>query len=82
MVRKPQDLADTIPQYREMTEALGKPPGSITAMTGLPAQNPVEASDLCDQYQELGVDRLVCGIRYDDLSGYRAQLEALARLNN
>ena len=79
MARSPDDLERPIAQYRDLTRSLERPDGNVTVMTGLPTHDPVEASDLYERYADLGVDRLVCGVRYDTVAEYRNQLEALAR---
>jgi hypothetical protein len=32
-----------------------------------------------DEYQKMGVDRLVCGMSYDTIEEFRMQLESLNR---
>ena len=78
MTRDPHELPSAISTYRDLTNAAGRPPGQITAMTGLPLGDPTEAGALCEAYMEAGVDRLVCGMRYDSIDQYQAQLEQLA----
>jgi len=78
--RTPENLAASIQAYRDLTEAEGKPPGQITASARLPLADRQQARELCDQYRELGVNRLVCGVRYDTLVEFRAGLEELAAI--
>jgi probable F420-dependent oxidoreductase len=78
MVRAPEDLESDVAAYREQTDALGKPPGQITAMTGLPLADQAECGLLCDAYQMQGVDRLVSAVRYDTIDDFRQQIEQLA----
>jgi probable F420-dependent oxidoreductase len=76
--RTPQNLAASLKTYRALTDAENKPPGQITASARLPLADRQQARDVCDQYRSLGVNRLVCGVRYDTLAEFRAQLEVLA----
>ena len=79
IARTPADIANALPGYRALTEAAGKPAGQITASARLPLDDPAESRDLLAEYRALGVDRLVCGLRYDTVDDYRAQLELLKR---
>jgi len=77
IARTPEDIVAALPRYRELTEAAGKPPGQITASARLPLSDNAQARELLDEYRSLGVDRLVCGMPYDSVADYRAQLELL-----
>ena len=77
MARGPEDVARALPRYRELTEALNKPPGEITVSTRLPLQDRGKTRELAEQYRSLGVERLVCGLRYDTIDEFREQLESL-----
>ncbi len=84
MVGSPDKLRDDIVRYRELTAARGRRPGSVTAMTGLPL-SPSEPGyeinqvrDLLSAYREVGVDRLVCSIRYESIREFTAGIERLS----
>lgn len=76
--RNPGNLARPIRDYRRLTDALGRPPGQVTASVRLPLDDPAATRALIDEYRALGVDRLVSGLRYDDFAGFEAGLAALA----
>ncbi len=77
MANNPSKLAEPIQTYRHLTDALGKPRGNVTVMTGLPLDDPATSRQTLDAYREMGVDRLVCAMRYTDVDGYQAQLDKL-----
>ncbi|NKB57732.1 MAG: TIGR03619 family F420-dependent LLM class oxidoreductase [Alphaproteobacteria bacterium] len=77
MARGPHDVASALPQYRELSEAAHKPPGTITVSVRLPLADPGHSRDLLDEYRSVGVDRLICGMRYDTIDEYREQLDRL-----
>ena len=77
IARTPEDIASALPSYRALTEEAGKPPGQITASVRLPLADQAQTRDLLSEYKDLGVDRLVCGITYDTVADYKAQLELL-----
>ena len=54
----------------------------VTVMGGLDLSNRENARKTLDDYRALDVDRLVCGIRYDTLEEYVAQLDLLANVVN
>lgn len=77
IARTPQDIAAALPDYRALTEAAGKPAGQITASARLPLADRAKCRALLDEYRELGVDRLVCGVPYDTVAEYQDQLTRL-----
>ncbi len=79
MARKPEDVSAALLRYRELTEAANKTPGQITCSARLPVADQAQTRDLLDRYRSVGVDRLICGISYDTIEEYRAQLEQLKR---
>ena len=76
----PQPLAEAMASYREMTEALNRPPGKVTLMRGLPLADPGRCRDLVLQYAELGVERLVCAVGYDTSAEFIARLESISAI--
>ena len=80
MAGNPAKLAEPIAQYRAMTDELGKARGSVTVMTALPLADANATRQLLDGYRALGVDRVVCAMRYVDVDAYCAQLDALLKV--
>ena len=80
MARDPGSLAGHLEQFRAFALEAGTTPGPVTVMTGLPVDRPEEAQGLIGAYRALGVERLVCALRYRDLAEYELRLEALATL--
>jgi probable F420-dependent oxidoreductase len=76
----PEAIARHMRTYHAMCSDAGKPPGTVTLMRGLPLSEPPAARDLLAEYAAVGVERLVCGVRYDTADEYRAQIAALADL--
>jgi probable F420-dependent oxidoreductase len=74
------DVATHRSRYRELTEALGRPPGSISVLTALPWQDAARLSDAAAGYAAAGVDRIVCALRYTTVDEYRRALDALASI--
>lgn len=77
--RKPEHIEDALPRYRELTEAAGRPPGQLTVSARLPLGDRAQSRELLDRYRAIGIDRLVCGLTYETVSDYRAQLDLLQR---
>jgi len=80
MMADPQTLVAPMADYRQMTESLGRPPGTVTIMTSLPLSDEYKARELIAEYRAVGVDRLVCAMRYRTLAEYRANLKSLVKL--
>ena len=72
-------LAPLRARYCEFTDALGKPPGSISVMASLPWHDSGRLAAALGAFAEAGADRVVCGLRYRDAAEYRRAVESLAR---
>ena len=77
MARRPEQISAAVAEYRRLTESLNKPRGDVTVMTALPLADTQTARQVLTAYRDMGVDRLVCTIRYSDVQGY---VEELSRL--
>jgi len=49
-------------------------------MTSLPLSDGYKARELIAEYRAVGVDRLVCAMRYRTLTEYQANLKSLVKL--
>ncbi len=76
----PEALAGHIRDYRALTDAAARPPGCVTVLTGLPLDDQVRAAETLAGYAEVGVERIVCAVRYENAIEYRTALDALAEL--
>lgn len=82
MARDPATLAVDLEQFRTLAREAGATPGPVTVMAGVPVDKGDEARELIDAYRALGVERLVCALRYRDLGEYEQRLEQLANLES
>jgi probable F420-dependent oxidoreductase len=76
----PEVLVDHIGDYRALTDAAGRPAGCVTVLVGLPLDDPARASETLARYAEVGVERVVCAMRYQNADEYRTALDRLAEL--
>jgi probable F420-dependent oxidoreductase len=77
MVRSAAALAPDLATFADVASAAGVAAGPVTAFAGLPLADPARAQEQYAAYRSLGIERLVCAVRYDDLEGYLAALDAL-----
>jgi len=80
MARDPAKLEAPIAQYSKLCEEHGKPAGTVTVMTGLPLDDGDQACRMLDAYRELGVERVVCSISYENVDDYERSLDSLTAL--
>jgi len=78
MAKNPAQIAEAVREYRHLTDALGKPRGSVTVMTALPLDDRSVCNAMLDDYRALAIDRVVCAINYADVDEYAAQLDRLS----
>ncbi len=76
----PEALARHMSTYREFCEAEGRKQGLVTLMRPLPLADESQCRTLIGEYADLGLERLVCGVRYDASEQFRDQLAVLSEL--
>jgi probable F420-dependent oxidoreductase len=77
MSADPDRLAADMAEFLRLAVEAGTEPGPVTLMAPLPLQQPDACTSLLERYAELGVERLVCALRYDTLPEYQRALERL-----
>lgn len=80
MARSPQALAEDLAVFAQMAADRAVPRGPVTVLASLPMQDPGAALAQVQAYRELGIDRLICALRYDDADQYQRQLDELTVL--
>jgi len=76
----PEKLRPAAARLAELAAAAGRATPEIVAFGRLPEEGPGPARERLAALAALGVTRFIPAIRYDDVAGYRAQLERLAPL--
>jgi len=74
----PESLAGDLTLYDQIAAEQGRSRGRTTVMRSLPLTDPAETRNLLARYAELGVERLVCAVRYDTIDEYRSEIERLS----
>jgi probable F420-dependent oxidoreductase len=80
MARDAASLRDDMALFSRLAAQAGKSPGPVTAFASLPLGDAGRARHELAAYEALGIERLVCAIRYDHSSDYRQQLDRLTAL--
>ncbi|MBM4204983.1 MAG: TIGR03619 family F420-dependent LLM class oxidoreductase [Gammaproteobacteria bacterium] len=80
MARDAASLRGDLALFNQLAAENGRPPGPVTAFAALPLSDRESARDELAAWRTLGIQRLVCAIRYEDSSGYRRQLDQLMAL--
>jgi probable F420-dependent oxidoreductase len=78
MARDPESLGRDLQTFQALAAQHGAEAGPVTAMAGISTRDPDQALALLNDYAALGIERLVCAVRYDTLEQYLDLLEALA----
>ena len=80
MARSPQALAADMTVFAQMAADRGVTHGPVTVLASLSLNDPDAALAQIDAYRELGIERLICALRYDAADQYQRQLDELAVL--
>lgn len=82
MARSAEKIAEDIEKYDAMADESGVDRGQVTALVPFTATNKTGAKTLIDSFDRVGVDRVICGVGYDDLDGYRRNVDLLTGLQD
>ena len=77
MARNPEALAKDIDNFHHLADEMGVEAGPVTVMTSIPAD---DAEKTIDGYRQLGIERLICSVKYSNAGEFHTQLEKLAAL--
>lgn len=77
MARDPDTLATDLERYRALAERREQVMGPVTALAGLPLGDTRRAAALLAGYAGLGIERLVCTLRYETADDYGRRLDQL-----
>jgi probable F420-dependent oxidoreductase len=80
MARDPRALAGDLALYQTLAAEMGGTPGPVTVMAALPLDDRPRAGALLREYQDLGIERLVCAVRYATAEEYAERLDALTQV--
>ena len=80
MVNSPEKLAADMQRYAALAAESNKPMGPVTVLGGLDLKTPHAARQALDDYETMGVERVVCGIGYQTSADYRHELERLREI--
>jgi probable F420-dependent oxidoreductase len=75
---KPDELAAQRRRYDELTDASGRPRGTISVMTGLPLHDRGRLLESLQTYASAGADRLICAVPYTTFTQYGTAMTQLA----
>ncbi len=67
MTGDPNQLAEDLKTFAELAEQSSKQAGPVTAKTSLPLADTEKSKKLLDQYRQLGIERIVCALRYNTI---------------
>ena len=77
---EPERVGELRAEYDGYCERAGRASGSITVMGGLPLADLSRSRSRLDAYREAGIERFVCGMRYQTVEDYEQQIDALHSL--
>lgn len=75
-----EQLEQDLKTFREKAEALNRKPGPVAVMTGLPLADLEASVARVQAFSKLGVERLICAIRYNTADEYQDQLDLVVEV--
>ena len=80
MMIEPERLATDVARLRELCAEAGRPEPEVVVLTGFDPRDPAAAVARAHALCDAGASRLVAGTRYDDVDGFRRQLDFMTQL--
>ena len=77
MTRDPEQLGADLKTFAEIAKDNNQESGPVAVMMGLPLSDKDAAANKMKMFRDLGIERLICAIRYNTIDEYQQQLDLL-----
>jgi len=81
MVNEPEELKENLKAYKELCKSLNKKSDKVSVVSGLNLNDKSSSKEKLSKFEDMGIERLVCGFQYKDLKDYLNKIELINSLS-
>ena len=80
LVNEPEELKENLKSYKELCKSLKKESDKVSVVSGLNLHDKASSKEKLTKFEDMGIERLVCGLQYKDLEDYLNKVDLISAL--
>jgi len=81
LVNEPEELKENLKSYKELCKSLKKESDKVSVVSGLNLNDKASSKEKLTKFEDMGIERLVCGLQYKDLEDYLNKVDLISALS-
>lgn len=81
LVNEPEELKENLKAYKKLCKSLKKESDKVSVVSGLNLTDKASSKEKLTKFEDMGIERLVCGIQYKDLKDYLNKVDLINTLS-
>ena len=80
IAREPEDLIESLGEYKKLCDLKSKSTDKISVVSWLNPKDKARSAEKLKKFKSMGIERLICGLQYNNVDDYLKQLDLLKSL--
>ena len=81
LVNEPEELKENLKSYKELCKSLKKESDKVSVVSGLNLNDKASSKEKLTKFEDMGIERLVCGLQYKNLEDYLNKVDLISALS-
>ena len=81
LVNEPEELKENLKAYKKLCKSLNKESDKVSVVSGLNLNDKASSKEKLTKFEDMGIERLVCGFQYKDLKDYLNKIDLINSLS-
>ena len=81
IVNEPEELEENLKAYKELCKSLNKESDKVSVVSGLDLNDKAASKEKLKKFEDMGIERLVCGLQYKGLQDYLNKIDLINSLS-
>ena len=80
IAREPEDLIESLGEYKKLCDVTSKSTDKISVVSWINPKDKAASAEKLKKFKSMGIERLICGLQYNNVDDYLKQLDLLKSL--
>ena len=80
IAREPEDLIESLGEYKKLCDVTSKSTDKISVVSWINPKDKARSAEKLKKFKSMGIERLICGLQYNNVDDYLKQLDLLKSL--
>ena len=81
LANEPEELKENLKTYKELCKSLNKESDKVSVVSRLNLNDKASSKEKLTKFEDMGIERLVCGLQYKDLKDYLNKIDLINSLS-